>query len=69
MYYNKLIMADNNGPSTSTFHNMIDNIKNINLQSLLLKENFMSIALFVLFLLILIAVLIYYFIMKNISSK
>jgi hypothetical protein len=55
--------------SASTFHNMIDNIKNINFKSLLLKENFMSIALFVLFLLILIAVLIYYFIMKNLSSK
>lgn len=53
----------------STIHNMINNIKNINFKSLLLKDNLSDSALFVIFIIILIAVLVYYFIMKNLSSK
>lgn len=53
----------------STFQNMLSNIKNINFQSLLLKENFVASFLFVLILLIIICVLIYYFYMNTLLSK
>lgn len=53
----------------STFQNMLSNIKNVNFQSLLLKENFVASFLFVLILLIIICVLIYYFYMNTLLSK
>lgn len=53
----------------STFQNMLSNIKNINFQSLLLKENFVASFLFVLILLIIICVLVYYFYMNTLLSK
>ena len=53
----------------STFHNMLSNIKDMKIQSLLLKENVASLFLFVLILITIICVLIYYFYMRNLLTK
>ena len=52
-----------------SFNNMASNIKEINLQSLLLKENATALLLFVLILITIIGILIYYFYMRNLLSK
>jgi len=50
-------------------NNVIEKVKNFNMQSLLLKENFVSIFLFVLILIIVICALVYYFYMINLTGK
>uniref|UniRef100_A0A6C0LG90 PI-PLC Y-box domain-containing protein n=1 Tax=viral metagenome TaxID=1070528 RepID=A0A6C0LG90_9ZZZZ len=53
----------------SSFNNIVSSMKEINFQSLLLKENVASLLLFVLILLTVICILVYYFYMRNLLSK
>jgi len=52
-----------------SMNNMASSIKEINFQSLLLKENATSLLLFVLILITIICILVYYFYMRNLLSK
>lgn len=54
---------------SSTINKVIDKVKNYNMQSMLLKENFASLFIFILILMIVIGTLIYYFYMRNLVSK
>lgn len=53
---------------TSSNYTM-ENIKNFNMQRLLLKENFVSLLLFILILTIIVGSLLYYFYMRNLVNK
>ena len=54
---------------SSTLHNIRDNVRNFNMQELLLKENLVSFFLFILIIIIIICCLVYYFYMRNLVSK
>lgn len=53
----------------SSLNNIVSSMKEINFQSLLLKENVASLLLFVLILLTVICILVYYFYMRNLLSR